>query len=95
MRILREKRLNQELMNGVTLTLLRNKLFQDKELLMDNDRLLQAIDVQKDLNIVQEWIEIEFKVFLDAHKLNEEELKDKEYVQSLYENYLENTLQSN
>ena len=95
MRILREKRLNQELMNGVTLTKLRNKLFQDKELLMDNDRLLQAIDVQKDLNIVQEWIEIEFKVFLDAHKLNEEELKDKEYVQSLYENYLENTLQSN
>jgi hypothetical protein len=95
MRILREKRLNQELMNGVTLTQLRNKLFQDKELLMDNDRLLQAIDVQKDLNIVQEWIEIEFKVFLDAHKLNEEELKDKEYVQSLYENYLENTLQSN
>ena len=95
MRILREKRLNQELMNGVTLTQLRNKLFQDKELLMDNDRLLQAIDVQKDLNIVQEWIELEFKVFLDAHKLNEEELKDKEYVQSLYENYLENTLQSN
>tara|TARA_R100001463_G_scaffold119626_1_gene175537 strand:+ start:313 stop:513 length:201 start_codon:yes stop_codon:yes gene_type:complete len=60
MRILREKRLNQELMNGVTLTQLRNKLFQDKELLMDNDRLLQAIDVQKDLNIVQEWIEIEY-----------------------------------
>ena len=95
MRILREKRLNQELMNGVTLTQLRDKLFQDKEFLMDNDRLLQAIDVQKDLDIVQEWIEIEFKVFLDAHKLNEEELKDKEYVQSLYENYLENTLQSN
>jgi len=60
MRILREKRLNQELMNGVTLTQLRNKLFQDKEFLMDNDRLLQAIDVQKDLNIVQEWIEIEY-----------------------------------
>ena len=95
MRILREKRLNQELMNGVTLTQLRDKLFQDKEFLMDNDRLLQAIEVQKYLNIVQEWIEIEFKAFLDAHKLNEEELKDKEYVQSLYENYLENTLQSN
>ena len=26
--------------------------------------------------------EIEFKVFLDAHNLNEKELKDKEYVQS-------------
>jgi hypothetical protein len=60
MRILREKRLNHELMNGVTLTQLRDKLFQDKELLLDNDRLLQAIDVQKDLNIVQEWIEIEY-----------------------------------
>ena len=36
MRILREKRLNQELMNGVTLTQLRDKLFQDKEFLMDN-----------------------------------------------------------
>ena len=60
MRILREKRLNHELMNGVTLTQLRNKLYQDKELLMDNDRLLQAIDVQKDLNIVEEWIQIEY-----------------------------------
>ena len=59
MRILREKRLNHELMNGVTLTQLRDKLFQDKELLLDNDRLLQAIEVQKDLNIVQEWIELE------------------------------------
>ena len=60
MRILREKRLNHELMNGVTLTQLRNKLYQDKELLMDNDRMLQAIDVQKDLNIVEEWIQIEY-----------------------------------
>ncbi len=93
MRILREKRLNQELINGVTLTQLRDKLYNEKEMLMDHDRLFQAIEVQKDLNIVQEWIEIEFKVFLNAHNLNEEELKDKEYVQSLYENYLENTQQ--
>lgn len=94
MRVLREKRLNHELMNGVTLTQLRDKLMQDIEVLQDNDRLLQAIDVNKDLKIVNEWIEIEFKVFLDAHNLNEEELKDKEYIQSLYENYLENTLQN-
>ena len=60
MRILREKRLNHELMNGVTLTQLRNKLYQDKELLMDNDRMLQAIDTQKDINIVEEWIQIEY-----------------------------------
>ena len=94
MRVLREKRLNHELMNGVTLTQLRNKLINDIELLEDNDRLLQAIDTNKDLKIVNEWIEIEFKSFLDAHNLNEEQLKDKEYIQSLYENYLENTLQN-
>jgi len=93
MRILREKRLNQELINGVTLTQLRDKLRNEIDFLEDNDRLLQAIDAKKDLNIVDEWIEIEFGVFLNAHELNEDELKDKEYVQSLYENYLENTLQ--
>ena len=60
MRILRQKRLNHELMNGVTLTQLRNKLMQDIELFKDNDRLLQAIDTQKDLNIVNEWIEMEY-----------------------------------
>ena len=60
MRILREKRLNHELMNGVTLTQLRNKLYNEKELLMDNDRMLQAIDTQKDINIVEEWIQIEY-----------------------------------
>ena len=62
MRILREKRLNHELMNGVTLTQLRDKLMQDIELLQDNDRLLQAIDVNKDLKIVNEWIELENKL---------------------------------
>ena len=93
MRILREKRLNQELINGVTLTQLRDKLRNEIDFLEDNDRLLQAIDAKKDLNIVDEWIEIEFGVFLNTHELNEDELKDKEYVQSLYENYLENTLQ--
>ena len=93
MRILREKRLNQELINGVTLTQLRDKLRNEIDFLEDNDRLCQAIDANKDLNIVNEWIEIEFGVFLNAHELSEDELKDKEYVQSLYENYLENTLQ--
>jgi len=93
MRILRVKRLNHELRNGVTLTQLRDKLYYDKETLMDHDRLFQAIEVQKDIDIVQEWIATDFKVFLDAHNLNEKELKDKEYVQSLYENYVENTQQ--
>jgi len=56
MRILREKRLNHELMNGVSLQELESKLSNEIELLRDNDRLLQAIDAQKDLNIVREWI---------------------------------------
>ncbi len=59
MRILREKRLNQELINGVTLNELRSKLYDDMYILQDNDRLLQAISVNKDIKIVEEWIEIE------------------------------------
>ena len=59
MRILREKRLNQELINGVSLTELRSKLYDDMYILQDNDRLLQAISVNKDIKIVEEWIEIE------------------------------------
>lgn len=59
MRILREKRLNHELRNGVTLIQLRDKLINEIEILEDNDRLLQAIDANKDLKIVQEWIQIE------------------------------------
>lgn len=59
MRVLREKRLNHELMNGVSLQELESKLWNEIELLKDNDRLLQAIDAQKDLNIVREWIHLE------------------------------------
>jgi len=59
MRILREKRLNQELINGVTLTELRSKLYDDMYILQDNDRLLQAIGVNKDIKIVEEWIELD------------------------------------
>ena len=60
MRILREKRLNQELINGVTLTQLRAKLYNEVDFLEDNDRVLQAIDARKDLRIVEEWIETEY-----------------------------------
>ena len=56
MRVLREKRLNHELMNGVDIFVLRDKLYQDKDLMLDSDRLLQAIDIQKDINILEEWI---------------------------------------
>ena len=59
MRILREKRLNQELINGVTLTELRDQLYNEMDILQDNDRLLQAIGVNKDIKIIEEWIELE------------------------------------
>ena len=59
MRILREKRLNQELINGVTLNELRSKLYDEMYILQDNDRLLQAIGVNKDIKIVEEWIELD------------------------------------
>ena len=73
MRILREKRLNHELMNGVTLTQLRDKLRNEIDFLEDNDRLLQAIDANKDLNIVNEWIEIEYTGlgFVGKHATNQ------------------------
>ena len=56
MRILREKRLNQELINGVSLQELYEYNVNLKETLLDSDRLLQAIDVQKDINILLEWL---------------------------------------
>ena len=62
---LRKLRLKKEvqervLMNDGNLKLsfqdLYDNLFNQKELLIDNDRLLQAIDVQKDINVIQNWI---------------------------------------
>jgi len=34
----------------------------------------------------------QIKLFLEVYNLNEEHLKNEEYIQSLYENYLENKL---
>ena len=62
---LRKLRLKKEvqervLMNDGNLKLsfqdLYDNLFYQKELLIDNDRLLQAIEVQKDINVIQNWI---------------------------------------
>jgi len=47
------------LINGVTLNELRSKLYDDMYILQDNDRLLQAISVNKDIKIVEEWIELD------------------------------------
>ena len=59
MTVLRKKRLNHELRAGVSLQQLRDKLIYDQEVYLDNDRLLQAIDIQKDIKIVDEWIALE------------------------------------
>ena len=58
MDLLRKKRLNHELRAGVSLQQLRDKLIYDQEVYLDNDRLLQAIDIQKDIKIVDEWISL-------------------------------------
>lgn len=34
---------------------------------------------------------LNFKEFINAHNLTKEQLEDKEYIDSLYENYIENT----
>jgi hypothetical protein len=35
--------------------------------------------------------EYNFKKFINAHQLTDEQLKDKEYINTLWENYIENT----
>ena len=39
---------------------------------------------------INEIVDNEFNRFLDAHQLTEEQLNDKEYIESLYNNYNEN-----
>ena len=65
MKTLRELRLKKEvqervIMNEGNLKLsfqdVYENLFNEREFLMDNDRLLQAIDVQKDIKVIQNWM---------------------------------------
>ena len=65
MNSLREIRLKKEiqervLMNDGNLKLsfqdVYENLFNEKEMLLDHDRLLQAIDVNKDIKIVLNWM---------------------------------------
>ena len=67
-------------MNGVTLTQLRDKLFQDKEFLMDNDRLLQAIEVQKDTTLERSIRAVIDTVYDSANVYQLENFTDKEVV---------------
>lgn len=68
MKTLREKRLQKEvqervLMNDgdvlLSLQQVKAHLYKEWDLYYDNDRLTQAFDVQKDMKIVDKWIEYE------------------------------------
>ena len=68
MKELRMKRLQKEvqervLMNDgdvlLSLQEVKAHLYKEWDLYYDNDRLVQAFDVQKDMKIVDKWIELE------------------------------------
>ena len=71
MRILREKRLNHELMNGVCIFQLRDKLYADMHLAQDNDHLVQAIDINKDIKILDEWIMLDEELEAQWREMND------------------------
>ena len=67
MNTLREKRLQKEVQERVimndgdvlfSLQQVKTQLYKEWDLYYDNDRLTQAFDVQKDMKIVDKWIEL-------------------------------------
>ena len=67
MNTLREKRLQKEVQERVimndgdvlfSLQQVKAQLYKEWDLYYDNDRLTQAFDVQKDMKIVDKWIEL-------------------------------------
>jgi hypothetical protein len=68
MKTLRERRLTREVQERVlmndgdvlfSLQQVKAHLYKEWDLYYDNDRLTQAFDVQKDMKIVDKWIENE------------------------------------
>ena len=68
MNTLREKRLQKEVQERVimndgdvlfSLQQVKAQLYKEWDFYYDNDRLTQAFDVQKDMKIVDKWIELE------------------------------------
>ena len=68
MNTFREKRLQKEVQERVimndgdvlfSLQQVKAQLYKEWDLYYDNDRLTQAFDVQKDMKIVDKWIELE------------------------------------
>lgn len=68
MKTLQELRLIKEVQERVllndgdvlmSLQQVNDHLYKEMDFLQDNDRLLQAIGVNKDIKIIEEWIELE------------------------------------
>ena len=68
MKTLREIRLRKEVQERVlmndgdvlfSLQQVRAQLYKEWDFLYDNDRLVQAFDCNKDLKVVDKWIELE------------------------------------
>jgi|14BtaG_2_1085337.scaffolds.fasta_scaffold195597_2 hypothetical protein len=54
-----KKRLNKELINGVTLEQLKAKLYSEMDYYEDCGYTCQKIDTYKDIQVVEYWIRLE------------------------------------
>ena len=60
------------------------------EVIQDYSHLQYEYEGDELQDKINEIVENEFNRFLDAHQLTEDQLNDKEYIESLYNNYNEN-----
>ena len=60
------------------------------EVIQDYSHLQYEYEGDELQDKINEIVDNEFNRFLDAHQLSEEQLNDKEYIESLYNNYNEN-----
>jgi hypothetical protein len=60
------------------------------EVIQDYSHLQYEYEGDELQDKINEIVDNEFNRFLDAHQLTDEQLNDKEYIESLYNNYNEN-----
>jgi len=60
------------------------------EVIQDYSHLQYEYEGDELQDKINEIVDNEFNRFLDAHQLTNEQLNDKEYIESLYNNYNEN-----
>ena len=60
------------------------------EVIQDYSHLQYEYEGDELQDKINEIVDNEFNRFLDAHQLTKEQLNDKEYIESLYNNYNEN-----